>query len=241
VAILGKSPVWALLGIPSLGWMTLLGAAIMRGRPTVGTAETLRLDRMLIEVGGVDAFGVVATDQTNSPVIFRRGKQPRIYAATDFVHGASDDVLRGVAALQHAALADPLMQRRGKVLNIVRLVIGFTVALAAAAVAPAHTGPLAALATIGVSMWLPGAVLSARSRSKRAIADYEGLDHVAAQLARNPAAVADALLAMAAWRSARRKGHVLAENIAHRIITPVRPSWHEPERAAALAALIPGG
>jgi hypothetical protein len=103
VAILGKSPAWALLGIPSLAWMTLLGAKISRGLPTVGAAETQRLDQMLIEVGGVDAFGVVAQDQIDSPVALRRGSQPRVYAARDFVHAASDNILGGVAALQHAA------------------------------------------------------------------------------------------------------------------------------------------
>src|SRR4051812_30100870 len=78
VAGLTKSPAWILLCVPSLPSVTLLGARLVDGHPTVGIEETERLDQMLIEVGGVDAFGVVAQDQTDMPITLRRSARPLI-------------------------------------------------------------------------------------------------------------------------------------------------------------------
>jgi hypothetical protein len=233
VAAIARSPAWLLLSVPPLGWIVLLGGALKSGYPTVGVEETERLDRMLIDVGGVDAFGVVAQDHTDSPVLLRYTKRPTIIAASDFVRSASDDVLRGVAALQHAALS-PGTGRRVKRVRAVGLLFVFIVALIATILGPREAGPLLAFATLGFSLWLIGAVAAAWSRSRVEAAGYAVSDREAARLAGSAQLVAAALVEMHAWREARRGSRSGIARIAHRVILPVRPTWHELERAATL-------
>jgi hypothetical protein len=236
VAVLAASPVWLLLAVPSLGWMFLLGAKLAAGHPTVGVQETGRLDQMLIDVGGVDAFGVCAQDQCDSPVVLRHGKQPLVFAAVDFVQAASDEVLRGVAALQHAALDDPARQRRLKQMRIIRPAVAFalTVPVAVILFGNGYAVFFAVFATGGVSLWVVQIAYSAQSWSSRELPNHHAIDRVAARAAGTPDAVADALQAMDAWRRAHRQRRSLPARIAYLIITPITPSWHERERAAAL-------
>jgi hypothetical protein len=234
LATAGKSPFWVLLGVPALPWMTIYGASIASGLPRVDVEQTVRLDRILIEVGGTDAFTVTAQYPTDSPVLLLRRERPRIYAAAGFVRDADAATLRGAAALQHAALTDPSTAKRLQFVNVCRVILMVGLALAAGAVAPAGKQIIAAIATVGVSQWIPGVILSARSSLKRTAADYRESDRTAARLAGDPRAVADALINMAAWRSQRRASRSPILRAAQRAITPILPCWHEAARASAL-------
>jgi hypothetical protein len=238
-ALLSGSPLWLLLGVPALGWATLLAGGLIRGDPTQDVEETQRLDRMLIEVGGEDAFAVSVQDQVDLPVVLRHRKQPAIYAAADFVRHASDDVLRGVAALQHAALRHQPAATGPTDLTIRRpvvFVVVVGVAFVVGLISSETTGPAGAIAAAGFTLWLFTAISSARASVRRNPSAHPSVDAIAVQIAGDPRFVADALVALSAWLREERSRRSAIARIAHRIVVPIRPNLHEAERAAALRA-----
>ena len=236
-ALRSKQPEWALLAVPALGWMTLLAASMFRGFPWYSPGQTRRFDRILIEVGGRDAFTVAARDQLDVPIMLQRAERPRLFAAIDFLEAIDDEVLRGVAALHIAMLNDSGWDRRANVIRAVRLLVGLVLTAAAAFIAPNDARVFAVVAAVGLSMWIAGVALALRSRSPRfAVGVFEASDRGAVDLLDDPALVGAALTAMHSWRAHHRATRPAVLRLAQRIITPVRPSWHEAERAKRLAA-----
>jgi hypothetical protein len=114
MAVVARSAAWLLLAIPSLLFCYTLTASIARGRPTTSPELVQRLKQILTDVGASDDFAVIVQDQTASPCSFRRrrGRVPLLIASLAFVHDASDELLRGVAALQYAELRDAQLAKR---------------------------------------------------------------------------------------------------------------------------------
>ena len=235
-AIVGHSPAFLLLALPTVAPLYLLGENILRGYPQVDAEATRRLDRILIEVGGLDAFLVTVQDQRADPVSLRRGKRPRIIAETGFISGCSDELLRGIAALQHASLRCSRIDRRRWVATFAMFALVCVVAILIVVIAPYSYSVWAGIASVGVSTWLFGAIVSAYTWLPSAGAVFLEVDPLAARLVNDPFVVADAVAAIAAWRIASREDRSLPATIAYRLVQPVFPSWHEPERIARLRA-----
>jgi len=235
VALGSGSLLWLVLAIPSLSWMVLLGGRLLPGRLYRDWDETLRFDQILIDVGGVDAFGVSVQTGTDMPVVLhRRGPRPAVYAGISFVKPASDQTLRGVAALMHAALADADLNKRVDDMEIARVIVVLVVAALAGLLAPSQLAVLAAVSSVGFSGWLTNAAAIVWSRFRERAGRYAASDLEAARLVGDQLIVADALVAMSEWLETHRRQRSILARVAHRIINPVRPMPYQTERALVL-------
>jgi hypothetical protein len=236
-AAISHSALWLLLVLPALPTLYVLGSRIARGHPTTDLEAAQRLKQILAEVGGEQELAVMVQDQTASPCELRRGSHPRLIAALGFVKDSSDGVLRGVAALQHASLRTPQMNSRVRLVRVISLLAVFAVAVLAAKTAPRTAAPFAVFATIPLTSWLTGVLLSAWSTLDAAGYILVGLDAMAVDLAGNATPVIDALVAMDAWREANRAARPPLEKAVYRCIQPVLPSVHTAARVTRLRAL----
>jgi len=227
---------WLLLALPSALFCVAFGRTMISGSPNVRTDLAERFNRILVDVAGTDAFALVVQDQTNSPCVFRR-RRPTMIAAAGFVQGASDEILRGVAAIQHALLRDELMRKRTKRNNALQLLVIIVVGAGAAALAHrTHSTSVvgAALASVGLSTWIGTAGFAAWSRTEHAAALFNEADRAAVTLAGNSQYVIDALSAMNAWRTAYRANCPSSVQLLTRCMQPLPADWHEADRAERL-------
>jgi hypothetical protein len=215
--------------------MFVLGGRIARGYPTTDEEEQQRLKRILAETGP-EPLAVFVQDQTASPCELRGSRPRTLIAALDFVRSSSDELLRGVAALQYASLRNPRVSRRRRVMRVLCPCAIFVVALLAASVAPRNGVLLAIFASIPLTFWLLGALVAAWSTLEAAGSVFADLDAAAAEIAGSTTAVIDALLAMEAWREADRAARPLVERVAYRLMQPVRPHAFTDSRVARLRA-----
>jgi hypothetical protein len=179
-------------------------------------------------------LAVVVQDQTASPCELRGSRARTLIAALGFVKSSSDEVLRGVAALQYASLRSPQMNSRRRLIRIGCPLAIFVVALLVARIAPRTAVLFAIFATIPLTLWLIGALLAAWSTLDAAGSVFADLDAAAAEIAGGRAPVIDALLAMDDWREANRAARPLVEKVAYRCIQPVRPRAFTTSRVARL-------
>lgn len=235
-AATSRSAIWLLLVLPALPSLFILGGHIALGYPTTDVEVQRRFIQILDEILGEQRLGVIVQDQTASPCQLRRGHLPTLIAALGFVRSSSDEVLRGVAALQCASLWSPRMNNRHRLVRVVSLLAIVVVALLAAQIAPKTAAPYAAFASIPLTMWLTGALLATWSRLDSAGSVFVSLDAAAVELAGSASVVIDALLAMDAWREANRAARISVERAAYRRIQPIMPSAHTTSRVARLGA-----
>ena len=231
------SPEWLPLALPSALFCFAFGQSVISGSPNLRADLAERLNRTLVDVAGAAAFAVVVQDQTNSPCVFRRRRRPTLIAAAEFVEGASDEILRGVAAIQHALLGDELIRKRTKGSNALQLLVIIVVGASAAALAHrTHSTSVvgAALASVGLSTWISTAGFAAWSRTEHAAALYHEADRAAVTLAGNPQYVIDALSAMNVWRTAYRANCPSSVRLLTRCLQPLPADWHEVARAQHL-------
>jgi hypothetical protein len=231
------SACWLLLALPSALFCMTFGRAVRLGLPEVRPDLAERFSRILVDVGGQDAFAVVVQDQTYSPCIARLGRRPTLIAATGFVEDASDEILRGVAAIQHSLLrARPLHRRRmwAKALYVLTIVVVGAGAAVLADRTHSTSVVLAALASVGLSTWLSTAGFAAWSRSGPAASVLAETDRAAAALAGSSSCVADALSAMSSWRSTYWASCPNSVKLLTRCLQPLPSEMHEAERARRL-------
>jgi hypothetical protein len=231
-AVVSDTPALLVFAVPPLVWVALLGSAVAEGRPEHSLADGQRLDAMLKEVGGFDAFLVGARDDLDWPV-HRRGHI--VIGATDFLRHASDEVLRGVAALQHAVPTRPCKTRWLDGTTVVLWVSLFGSGMVATAMAHGAAGPLPAFSPLGFCLWLIVAGRAAWLALKIRPETYARQDRRAAELAGDPRHVADALLAMRTWRRMRDKQVPVLVRWCRALLQPIAPGDYELERAGALS------
>ena len=118
------------------------------------------------------------------------------------------------------------------------LLLVFGSAVVAAGVAGTPIAALAAAA--GAAAWLTVLAASLRTHSASGRRAFARSDAAALQIHGDPAGLADALSAMAAWRSSTRAALPVSTRIMLRLLQPIRPTWHYSERAAAFSRLGPG-
>lgn len=156
--------------------------------------------------------------------------------ALSFVRSVSDDVLRGVAALECASLRSRRLINRNRLFKLTYWAAVAAVAVCAAAIAPERASAYVVFASIPLSTWLLGALATAWSTLDAAGSAFTVPDAVAAELAGGEAPVIDALLAMESWLEATRASRPWIERVAHRCATPILPSAHTESRVALLRA-----
>ncbi len=243
IAAIAHSALWLLLALPTLPTLCILGARIARGYPKTDPEALQRFMGVLAEVGdeiGDDQeLAVIVQDQTPGPCELRRGSHPTLVAALGLVQSSSDEVLRGVAALQCASLVNTRMKNRIRVVKAISLLAIAVMAVLVASLAPRGVSPLAAFASIPLTLWLIGALLSAWSTLPAAGFVFVGLDAVAVELAGGAAPVIDALVAMEGWREANRAAQSPLEKAATRCAQPIRPSAFTTSRVTRLRSAQP--
>ena len=234
VAVYG--PLWLgiLLGLPALLYAVILAGSIFQGVPTTSRSLNRLLVDTLIDVGGEDVFAVVVQDQAPFPIALRRRRQrPVVIAAIDFLTGASDEILRGVAALQHAEFRDPQMTRLSHIGRALPLITGAGVA-AGAWVFTTGTQQLAAIiASVALSTWLSAVLRNAMLRPGAAQRLHHS-DLAAAALLGSHAPVVEALQAAASWRARYQENLSRLDKFLLRCIQPIAPHFNESQRALNL-------
>ncbi len=236
-AAISHSVLWLLLLLPALPSLYVLGGRIARGYPTTDVEAAQRFKQILFEVGGEQELAVIVQDQTASPCELRRGDHPTLIAALGFVKASSDDVLRGVGALQYASLRTPQMNNRLRLVKAISLLATVAAAALAVVIAPRAAAPFAALASLALTQWLTGALLAAWSTLDAGGSVFVGMDAMAVELVGSATPVIDALVAMDAWREANRAAQSLVEKAVYRCAQPVLPSAHTTVRVTRLRAL----
>jgi hypothetical protein len=255
--------VWLALALPSLGFCCVFAVAIARGSPTFDLALAQRLDRILVDVGGTDSFRVVVRDKT--PAVFNISPPPGpaermltvsprmlehraettrqrlLVAALGFVHDASDEVLHGAAALQHAELRDSSIMRRRSLAGDLPPLVFLVVAAGATVTAPPHMWLAAAVASLGLSMWLALAAAGTLSRTAGMVHLWHGVDVAAAALLGDKDVVVAALLAMDSWWATTRAARPRLTKLFGRCMMPVPSSLHGATRAERLREHEPAG
>jgi hypothetical protein len=234
-AALSHSALWLLLALPALPSILLFVNSIARGYPRTDDDAQQRLKQILAETGP-EPLALIVQDQTGSPCELRGNKPQTLIAALGFVKSSSDEVLRGVAALQYASLRSTQMNRRRRLMRVACPLGIFVVGLLAAMIAPRAAVLWAIFASIPLTLWLFGALVAAWSTLDSAGSVFAELDAVAAEIAGSRGAVIDALLAMDEWRETNRATRSSVEKIAYRCAQPVRPSAFTTSRVARLQA-----
>lgn len=235
-ALISHSAPWLLLALPALPTLCLLASHIARGYPTTDVPARQRFIQILTEIGGEQPLTVIVQDQTASPCELRRGRHPTLIAALGLVKFSSDEVLRGLAALQYATLQSPRMKRRARLVRFITLFGIAAAAFLATAIAPKAAVLFAAFAGLPLVFWLTGALLAAWSRLDSAGAVFADLDRTAVESAGSATAVIDALLAMDAWREIAGDARTPVEAAAYRCAQPASASAHTASRVARLRA-----
>ncbi|HEX4345530.1 MAG TPA: hypothetical protein VHZ31_08215 [Solirubrobacteraceae bacterium] len=200
--------------------------------PRTSEEAAARLVAAVDALGCEEDVGVVVQNQTAAACTLRRRRSaPTIVAALDFVEASDDELLRGTAALQLAAMRDPQLTRSAR--HGGRLQLALTaVSAAVPTLALPTVAAAAAGSSIGFSAWLSVAAAAALSRTRLVGRQLAHADVAAVGLAGDPDAVARALRAMHAWRAARSPFAAAVT----RCPVPVPPDAHELERATAIEA-----
>jgi hypothetical protein len=235
-AAVSHSALWLLLVLPALPSLFILGGNIALGYPKTDAEAAQRFIHVLDEILGEQWLGVSVQEQTASPCVLQRGRRPKLIVALGLVRTSSDEVLRGVSALQCASLRSPRMNNRYRFARVAFLLAIVAVAFLAAHIAPRAAAPFAVFASIPLTTWLTGVLLAAWSNLDSAGSFFVSLDAAAVELAGGAAAVTDGLLAMDAWLKANRAARISVERAAYRCLQPIRPSAHTTSRVARLRA-----
>jgi len=240
VSVSSGSPAWLILAIPSVLFCYTFAAKIASGYPETSRDQAERFDRLLVEVGGLDAFKVVVQDQTSSPCMLFRRREPLVIGAIDFVQSAGDELLRGVAAVMHAELRDPQIVKSATKRRTIVILVFVATGIVLGAAAPAGNAVFGSVAVSGFVFWLVLVGVAAWSRAGRAGRRYGDVDIVAVSLAGDAAVVAEALLAMSAWRATYRAGRSRVARIVDRCLVPLPEDRHEADRAQRLLSPADG-
>ena len=209
------------------------GSSIIGGYPTTDEHEHVRLTGLLDGLRAPPTLRVFVQSQTRGPMSFRRGSTPAIIGALSFVRLQADNTVRAAAAVQIVALDDPEQLRIARRLMMVLAGMAAVVALAAAALAPAHW-VAAVIASAGLSLWLAGIAGSIWSHLPSVRDVLARGDQSAGERLGDREQLARALRAMDAWYESRATSRGAARRWLESALQPIPSTFHLRERAQRL-------